>query len=170
MLQVGSWRQVSDISDFFVRSAARPIFFFRPPFFPSFTFLHLLAFFCSVSKSLFPFPDRWRLGVVVRCLGGAMAYRAEGYAAKEHPRCLLSLQPPPPSVLLYRLYTFLNMCPTCRTNTHCPESLAFLLRPSVLYACLCVCLLTEWGFCVERRPPEWEQGTDWRLSLHVLTH
>lgn len=96
------------------------------------------------------------LGVMVRCLGGLMAYRVEACTAKDiQSEDILSSLPSAtsPSSPLLSLHFLKHVLSLPDGHTHSPESLASLLGLSGVY--ICVCLLTEWGFCGERQPPEW---------------
>lgn len=131
---------------------------------------HFSLRFCLISNfslcllfsgSLFPLLIRVSsrqmagLGVMVRCLGGLMAYRVEACTAFIQSEDILSSLPSAtsPSSPLLSLHFLKHVLSLPDGHTHSPESLASLLGLSGVY--ICVCLLTEWGFCGERQPPEW---------------
>lgn len=149
---------------FFPPAASFTLLFYVPLIFLS-DFVSLpasLFIFCSISVSLFPLlipvPLSSRqmagLGVMVRCLGGVMAYRVEGYTAKDTqperiPVSLLSATfLSSPSLSLHFPKHVLSL-PDVDTQSWVLGLLAVPQR------CIhmCVCLLTEWGF-VERDSPQ----------------
>lgn len=163
-LHVFSQFPVVFVSLFFPPAASFTLLFYVPLIFLS-DFVSLpasLFIFCSISVSLFPLlipvPLSSRqmagLGVMVRCLGGVMAYRVEGYTAKDTqperiPVSLLSATfLCSPSLSLHFPKHVLSL-PDVDTQSW------VLGLPAVPQRCIhmCVCLLTEWGF-VERDSPQ----------------
>lgn len=165
---------------------------FRQPFFPcrlphpfvlhsshfSFRFcltsnfsLYLL-FSVSLFPLLIPVSSRQMagLGVMVRCLGVFMAYRVEACIAKDiqSERIFVSLpsatSPSSPSLSLHFLKHVLSL-PDVHT-----QSLVLGL-PAGPQQFIHMCVFTDrMGFLWRATAPRVGQGTDWSLSLHVLTH
>lgn len=136
----------------------------------------LTASLC-VSVSQFPFlisvsvssRQMAGLGVTVRCLGGVMTYRVVGYTS------MLVFSS------LFSSLCFLNMCSLCQRYTVLSPwpsccACACVGVCTCVHVCMrkCVCMhvcmhADRMGFCGETAPRV-GQGTDWSLSLHVLTH
>ncbi len=135
----------------------------------SFVSSHFSSLFCltpclsfvSLSVSLFPLfvsvflSSRQMAGlwVMVRCLGGVVAYRVEGYTAVRENPCL--------SLFSFSVFTLSQTCALSARRTHtvlspwhsCCASAVYTYIYMCVCVCVCVCLLTEWGF-VERDGPQ----------------
>lgn len=115
------------------------------------------------------------LGVMVRCLGGVDSLQGGGFYISRHP------VREKPSLLSASASSLCSSSLSLHTSNffpHSNESLAFQLCIISVYICvwvcvfvpLCVCLFSDrMGFCGETAPRV-RLGTDWCLSLHVLTH
>lgn len=129
-----------------------------------FRFCDVVPDLVSVSPSSRQMAD---LGVMVRCLGGVDSLQGEGFyisrrSVRENP-CLLSV------------FSF-PRCYTLRTSLHTvrspwPSSCVSSVHTYVcVFVLVCVCLFSDrMGFCGDTAPRV-RLGTDWCLSLHVLTH
>lgn len=139
----------------------------------SFLLFGVLSSLCDIVPDLISVSPSSRqmadLGVMVRCLGGVDSLQGGGFYISRHP-----VRENPSLLSASSLRSSSLSLHTSNFFPNSNESLAFQLCISSVYMCvslcLCVCLFSDrMGFCGDTAPRV-RLGTDWCLSLHVLTH